>query len=357
MSSAADRLTERLPDAGIDVLLVTNLVNVRYLTGYTGSNGIALVGAATRTFITDFRYVEQAANEVDPTFDRRRSAQRLTEGLEEALPEGELRLGFEAAHMSVSEHAQLRELLPSRIELVATSGLVEELRAVKQPDEVAAIRAAAALADEAFAQLVAGGLTGHTERELALTLEYEMRRRGAEHPSFDPIVAAGAHGALPHARPRDEAVPAGELVVIDWGAQVDGYCSDCTRTLATGAIGGAAKEIYQLVLDAQLAALDEVKPGAVGRDVDSVPRAAITAGGHGEHFGHGLGHGVGLEVHEAPRLAQPSEAVLAPGNVVTVEPGIYIPGHYGVRIEDLVVVTGDGCDILTSIPKDLTVVD
>jgi len=357
MSNAADRLTERLPDAGIDVLLVTNLVNVRYLTGYTGSNGIALVGPATRTFITDFRYVEQAAKEVDSTFDRRRSAQRLTEGLEEALPEDEVRLGFEAAHMSVSEHAQLRELLPSRIELVATSGLVEELRAVKQPDEVAAIRAAAALADEALSQLVAGGLTGHTERELALTLEYEMRRRGAERPSFDPIVAAGPHGALPHARPRDEAVPAGELVVIDWGAQLDGYCSDCTRTVATGAIDGEAQEIYQLVLDAQLAALDEVKPGAVGRDVDSVPRAAITAGGHGQHFGHGLGHGVGLEVHEAPRLAQPSEAVLAPGNVVTVEPGIYIPGHYGVRIEDLVVVTGDGCDILTSIPKDLTVVD
>jgi Xaa-Pro aminopeptidase len=357
MSTAADRLIERLPDAGIDVVLVTNLINVRYLTGYTGSNGIALVGAATRTFITDFRYVEQAAKEVDPTFDRRRSAQRLTEGLEEALPEGELRLGFEAAHMSVSDHAQLRELLPSRIELVATSGLVEELRAVKQPDEVAAIRAAVALADEAFAQLAAGGLTGHTERELALTLEYEMRRRGAERPSFDPIVAAGPHGALPHARPRDEEVPAGELVVIDWGAQLDGYCSDCTRTVATGAIDGEAQEIYQLVLDAQLAALDEVKPGALGRDVDSVPRAAITAGGHGDHFGHGLGHGVGLEVHEAPRLAQPSEAVLAPGNVVTVEPGIYIPGRYGVRIEDLVVVTGDGCDILTSIPKDLTVVD
>ena len=242
--------------------------------------------------------------------------------------------------MTVSQHARLRELLPSRIEFVATSGLVEELRAVKQPEEIAAIKAAAALADEAFAQLVAGRLTGHTERDLALKLEYELRRHGAERPSFDPIVAAGPHGALPHARPRDELVAAGELVVIDWGAQLDGYCSDCTRTLATGEIDGEAQEIYQLVLDAQLAALEEVKPGVVGRDVDSVPRAAITAAGYGDQFGHGLGHGVGLEVHEAPRLAQPSEAVLVPGNVVTVEPGIYIPGRFGVRIEDLVVRHG-----------------
>ena len=356
-TGAADRLTRRLPDAGIDALLITDLVNVRYLTGYTGSSGIALVGDGARTFITDFRYVEQAAEEVDPTFDRRRAAQRLTEGVEQALPEGELRLGFEAAHMSVSEHAQLRELLPARIELIATSGLVEELRAVKEPEEVAAIKAATALADEAFAHLLAGGLRGHTERELALQLEYEMRRRGAERPSFDPIVACGPHGALPHARPRDESVRAGELVVIDWGAELDGYCSDCTRTVATGTINGEAQEVYRLVLDAQLAALEEVKPGVAGRDVDSVPRAAITAGGHGDHFGHGLGHGVGLEVHEAPRLAQSSEAVLARGNVVTVEPGIYIPGRFGVRIEDLVVVTEAGCEILTSISKDLTVVD
>ena len=354
---AADRLGERIPDAGIDVLLVTDLVNVRYLTGYTGSNGIALIGPNTRTFVTDFRYVEQAAEEVDASFDRRRSAQHLLEGVEDALGAGELRLGFEAAHMPVSEHAKLRETLPARIELVATTGLVEELRAAKQPEEVAAITAASALADEAFTQLVADGLTRNTERELALKLDFEMRRRGAERPSFDPIVAGGPHGALPHARPRDEPVRPGELVVIDWGAQLDGYCSDCTRTLATGDLDSEAAEVYQLVLDAQLAGLEEVKPGAVGRDVDSVPRAAITAAGHGEHFGHGLGHGVGLEVHEAPRLAQPSDSVLAPGNVVTVEPGVYIPGRFGVRIEDLVVVTDDGCEILTSVPKHLTVVD
>ena len=359
MSSRADRLVGLLTDTdtGVDVLLVTGPFNVRYLTGYTGSNGIAMVGPDTRVFVTDFRYVEQAAEEVDPSFERRRSSQDLLESVGDVLGPGELRLGFEAVHMSVRAHDRLRERLPDRIELVGVEGLVERLRAVKEPEEVAAIAAAAALADEAFAELIAGGLTGHTERELALRLEIEMRRRGASGPSFDPIVAGGPHGALPHGRPRDEPVCTGELVVVDWGARLDGYCSDCTRTLATGAIDSEAAEIYQLVLDAQLAAVEDVKQGAVGRDVDAVARAAITSAGHGEHFGHGLGHGVGLEVHEAPRLAQPSEAVLAAGNAVTVEPGVYIPGRFGVRIEDLVIVTEDGCDILTSISKDLTVVD
>jgi Xaa-Pro aminopeptidase len=357
VNSRADRLVGLLPDAGVDVLLVTGAFNLRYLSGYTGSNGIVLVGADTRLFVTDFRYVEQAAQEVDPSFERRRAAQELLESVGEVLGAGELRLGYEAAHMSVRAYGRLRERLPDRIELVGVEGLIEGLRAVKEPEEVAAIRAAAALADEAFAELIAGGLTGHTERELALKLEFEMRRSGATGASFEPIVAGGPHGALPHGRPRDEPVLAGELVVVDWGARLDGYCSDCTRTLATGAIDSEAADVYQLVLDAQLAAVEDVRPGAVGRDVDAVARAAITAAGHGEHFGHGLGHGVGLEVHEAPRLAQPSEVVLAPGNVVTVEPGVYIPGRFGVRIEDLVVVTDVGCEILTSISKSLTVVE
>ena len=354
----ADRLSARLPDAGIDVILVTTTVNVRYLTGYTGSNGIALVGPETRVFVTDFRYIEQAAEEVDPSFDRRRSPQHLIEGVEDAVPAGNVRLGFEAAHVSVNEHARLRELLPKRIGLVATTGLVEDLRAVKDPGELAAIRAATELADEAFAVLIAGGLIGQSERDLATALEFELRRRGAKRASFEPIIAGGPHGALPHARTRDTPIRSGELVVIDWGAQLeDGYCSDCTRTVAAGTVSDGAREVYELVLDAQLAALEDVKPGAAGREVDAVARSAIQAAGHGDHFGHGLGHGVGLEVHEAPRLAQSSETALAAGNVVTVEPGVYIPGEFGVRIEDLVVVTDDGCEILTSVSKDLTVVD
>jgi Xaa-Pro aminopeptidase len=357
LSARAERLAALLPGRAVDALLITNLVNVRYVTGFTGSNGVALVGASHRAFVTDFRYVEQAAEQVEPAFDRLRASQDLLAGIADALGEGELRLGFEEADMSVRDHARLRERLPDRIELVGVHGLVEELRAVKQPEEVAAMRAAAALAGAAFERLIAEPFVGRTERELAMTLEYEMRRAGAERPSFAPIVAAGAHGALPHAQPRPVEVGDGDLVVIDWGAQLDGYCSDCTRTVAAGHAGGHGAEIYQLVLEAQLAGLGAVAVGAAGRDVDAVAREVIDAAGHGEHFGHSLGHGVGLEVHEEPRLAQRSESVLEIGNVVTVEPGVYLPGELGVRIEDLVVVAAGGADVLTPLSKALTVVD
>ena len=357
MSSRADRLLAPLASAGADALLVTNLFNVRYLTGFTGSNAMAVIGPDIRLFATDFRYVEQAAQEVDPSFDRLPASPDLLEAITGALPEKELRLGFEEGHVTVREHARLREKLPERVELVGLHGRVEELRAVKTPAEVVAIQAASALADDAFEQFVSQGLVGRTERELALALEYEMRRRGAEHPSFDPIVAAGPHGALPHARPRDVEVPQGQLVVIDWGAQLDGYCSDGTRTVAAGSVSRHGTEIYQLVLEAQLAGLQAVAAGETGRDVDAVARQIIDAAGHGPHFGHGLGHGVGLEVHEEPRLGQRSESVLEAGNVVTVEPGVYLPGELGVRIEDLVVVSDNGCKILTRLPKELTVTD
>lgn len=357
MNIRARRAVERLPDAGVDALLVTNLVNVRYLTGYTGSNGVAVIGAATHTFVTDFRYVEQAAEEVDPGFDRPRASQDLLDAVEEALPDGAIRLGFEATHMSVRQHARLHELLPARIELVAVEGLIEGLRAIKDPGEVTRIRSAAQLADEALRQVLERGLIGRTERQVALDLEQEMRLLGAWGPSFDAIVAAARQGALPHATPRDVEIAGGQLVVIDWGARLDGYCSDCTRTVAAGKPSDEAASIYRLVLEAQLAGVQAVTPGAHGRDVDGFARAMIEDGGHGERFGHGLGHGVGLEVHEAPRLSQRSDDVLAVGNVVTVEPGIYLSGRFGVRIEDLVVVTEGGREILSSIGKELTVVD
>jgi Xaa-Pro aminopeptidase len=356
VSLRADRLSERLASAGVDATLITGPANLRYLTGYTGSNGLALVGPNTRAFVTDFRYVEQAATEVDDAFERLRATTDLFEAIEGVLPPGELRLGFETAHTTVRDHARLRELLPDRVELVGVHGLVEALRAVKEPDEVAAIRAAAALADAAFETLIAGGVIGRTERDLSVALEFDMRRRGAEGVSFEPIVAAGPHGALPHASPREVGVRRGDLVVIDWGARVDGYCSDCTRTVAAGAADGHATEIYQLVLGAQLAGLSAVAVGASGQAVDAVARGMIETAGHAEHFGHGLGHGVGLDVHEAPRLGQRSEDVLEAGNVVTVEPGVYLPGELGVRVEDLVVVGDDGPEILTGLAKALTVV-
>jgi Xaa-Pro aminopeptidase len=358
MAQRADRLIPALEEAGLELLLVSELTGVRYLTGYTGSNGLALVGAETRVFVTDFRYVEQAAEEVDPSFERIRAPQDLVAELVELLPgEGRLRLGFDDAHASVAEHARLRELLPERVELVRAGGLVEALRRVKEPGEVERIAAAARVADEALEALLAGGLVGRTERELALALEIEMRQRGASAASFEPIVAAGPHGALPHAQPREVPVERGQLVVIDWGAQLDGYCSDCTRTYATGELGGEEREAYELVRRAQQAGLDAVRAGGHGREIDREVRDIIDGAGHAEHYGHGLGHGVGLEIHEAPRLSQRSEDTLAAGNVVTVEPGVYLPGRFGIRIEDLVVVTDDGCEILTGLPKELRVVD
>ncbi len=355
MSERADRLAELLRERELDALLVTNLVNVRWLTGFTGTNGLAIVAAGgERVFVTDFRYVEQAAEQV-PGFERVRGKQDLLGDAAERLSG---RVGFDDAHLTVRAHRKLSERVEDRAELVPAAGLVEDLRAVKDAGEVEKIRAAAALADEALAVVMERGLAGRTELEVARELEDEMRRRGGEEPSFPSIVAAGAHGALPHAEPRDEEIPRGTLVIVDWGVRLDGYCSDCTRTFATGDIGDRAREAYELVLRAQATALGAVRAGADGKAVDAVAREIIAEAGHGEHFGHGLGHGVGLEVHEGPRLSQLAEDVtLAAGNVVTVEPGVYLPGELGVRIEDLVVVGEDGPEVLSSRPKGLTAVE
>ncbi|MGH2866425.1 MAG: M24 family metallopeptidase [Solirubrobacteraceae bacterium] len=356
MSDRATRLAALLPEAEVDLILVTNLVNVRYLTGYTGSNGLALVGPDARLFVTDFRYVEQAAAEVDPSFERRKDQLELFDALAAELPAGDMRIGFDDANLTVRQHARLRELLPGRVELAGAGGLVERLRAIKEHEEIEHIRAAAAVADAALMSVLEAGLVGRDEREVALALESAMREQGAQRPSFDSIVASGPRGALPHATPRDVAIRSGELVVIDWGAELDGYCSDCTRTIAAGEPPAPAREVYELVLSAQLTGLEAVRAGANGRAVDAAARAVIEAAGRGENFGHGLGHGVGAEIHEAPRLSTRSDDALQRGNVVTVEPGVYLPDQLGVRIEDLVVVTDEGCEILTSLDKALRVV-
>jgi Xaa-Pro aminopeptidase len=358
IAARSDRLAALLDERELDVLLVTDLVNVRYLTGYTGSNGLALVGVdGLRVFVTDFRYATQAEQEVDPAFARTVGLQDLLEEVAGLLPAGDLRLGYEDQHVSVRAQQRLRELLAIEVELVPAGGIVEQLRVVKDAQEVARIRAAAELADAALLRTLEDGLAGRTEREVAIALEQEMRRLGAQRQSFDAIVAHGAHGALPHANPRDAEIARGTLVTIDWGAELDGYCSDCTRTYAAGGEPGErAREIYAIVARAQQIGLDAVLPGASGREVDALARAVIDGAGHAEHQNHGLGHGVGLEIHEAPRLSKTSESTLAVGQIVTVEPGIYVPGELGVRIEDLVVVTDGGCDTLTTLSKDLTIV-
>jgi Xaa-Pro aminopeptidase len=352
--SRPDRIVDELRERELDALFVSDLVNVRWLTGFTGSSAAALIGAdGTRRFITDFRYLTQASEQVDSSFERE-IAQNLLEQAAEGLDVK--RLGFDDRKLSVHDHGKLAEHVGDDVELVAAGGLVEKLRARKDAAELDAIRRAAKLADEALEEVLERGVVGRTEQEVALDLEFTMRKRGAQAISFNPIVAAGEHGALPHAQPRDVAIPPNTLLVIDWGAMLDGYASDCTRTVATGELDPRDAEIYALVLTAQEAALAAVAPGPTGKDVDAVARDIIEAAGHAEHFGHGLGHGVGLEVHEGPRLNKQSEESLVDGMVVTVEPGVYVPGAVGVRIEDLVFVTADGHEVASTLSKELRVV-
>jgi Xaa-Pro aminopeptidase len=361
----AARLAGELGELELDALLVDSLVNVRYLTGFTGSHALALVvGEAARAklgphrFLSDFRYATQSAEQVPDAFEREIVAGELLEALASSLAPESGRLGFDDTSLTVKQHRQLAELLGQRWELVAHAGAVERLRAVKDAGEIARIRAASELADEALRTVLEDGLAGRTEQEVALELELRMRRLGAQAPSFPSIVAAGAHGSLPHAAPRAHEIPRNVLVTIDWGALHEGYCSDCTRTYATGeGISAQAREIYELVLSAQEQGLAAVVAGPNGRVLDAVAREVIERAGHGEQFGHGLGHGVGMEIHEGPRLSRtaPEQPLLA-GNVVTVEPGVYLPGVLGVRIEDLVVVREGAHEVLTSLPKALTVV-
>jgi Xaa-Pro aminopeptidase len=350
-TSRAERLAGLLAEKELDSLLVTNLVNVRYLTGFTGTNGACVVTPDERVFLTDFRYVERAENEVHG-FERVTAGRDMLGDLA-ALLRG--RAGFDDAHMSVRSFRKLEEKVREGVSLAPAGGLVEGLRAVKDEAELSAMREAARLADGVYEALRERGLAGRTEADVARWLEAELRER-SEGPSFPVIVAAAENGALPHATPRDVEIPRGTLVVVDMGALFDGYCSDCTRTFATGPLDESATQVYELVLSAQEAAVDAVRAGAECAAVDAVARERIEAAGHGERFGHGLGHGVGLEVHEAPRLAKTAEGSLEVGNLVTVEPGVYLPGEIGVRIEDLVAVTEDGREILTGFPKALTTV-
>ncbi|HEX3909522.1 MAG TPA: Xaa-Pro peptidase family protein [Solirubrobacteraceae bacterium] len=360
-----ERLAAALREREVDVLLVASPTNLRYLTGFTGSNGLALVAAdsggeaeGSHRFFTDFRYTTQSAAEVEPQFERKIVTGSLIEAAVRALDGAAGKLGFDEASVTVAEHASLAQALPEGWELVGCAGAVERLRAVKDEREIERMRAAAQLADEALRSVLEDGLVGRSERDVAIELELRMRRLGAEAPSFSSIVASGAHGALPHAHPRAEPIPRDVLVTIDWGALHEGYCSDCTRTYATGeGISAQAREVYELVLTAQQAGVEAVKAGPTGREVDAVARAVIEQAGHGEHFGHGLGHGVGMEVHEAPRLSRvESERALCAGNVVTVEPGVYLPGELGVRIEDLLVVREGGQEALNGLEKTLSVI-
>ncbi len=352
MRDRGDRLAAGLAEHELDLILVTELVNVRYLTGFTGTNGACVCGPEIRCFLTDFRYTERAAVEVEGW-----EVVTVTDDWLAGIA-GHLsgRFGFEDDHVSVRLLERLRGKLADGVEPVAAGGAVESLRRVKDEAELTAIAAASELADEVWRWSIERGLGGRSERDVARAAEARIRELGGD-PSFPAIVAAGPNGALPHAEPGERPIAQGDLVVFDMGAKLDGYCSDGTRTYAVGEPGERAREVYATVLAAQAAALGAIRAGIEGEALDGVAREAIEAAGHGEEFGHGLGHGVGLEVHEAPRLSPRSEDTLAAGEVVTIEPGVYIPRELGVRIEDLVVVTEDGCRNLSSLNKEFLLVE
>lgn len=325
--------------------------NVRYLTGLESSNSAVLVEPdGSATLFTDFRYANRARDVVGAAFVE------MPRGLIPAIGQrlAGRRIGFEEQHLP---HALYRALVDAGVDAVPTTGLVEGLRAVKDADEIAIMRRAGALSDEVFAALAKERFSGRTERELSWWVERSFREGGASGVSFDAVVAAGVNGASPHAVPGADPIRPGVLVTVDAGCVIDGYCSDCTRTFAVGEIPEALAERYALCLEAQLAGLAAVRPGVHGRDADAASRSAIEAAGLGWAYGHGLGHGVGLQIHEAPTLRRESTDVLEPGNVVSVEPGIYVPGDGGVRIEDLVLVTDDGCERLTQFTKELLTVE
>lgn len=352
------RLRARLAEAGCDALLVTNVTNIRYLTGFTGSAALLLVTPDRLVFVTDGRYRDQAAAqlaaagvEADIEIGRTADEQRT---LLTGAAAGVRRLGLESEAVTWGQQRRFATEWFPDAELVPTEGLVEELRRVKDAGEVARIQAACAIADAALAAVRHRLGESPTEAEVALELEWQMRRLGAEGPSFDTIVAAGPNGAMPHHRAGERRIAEGDLVVIDFGALVDGYHSDMTRTVAVGEISAEQQRMLDAVAEAQAAGVAAVRAGVAAKDVDEACRAVLRDAGLEEAFLHGTGHGVGLDIHEAPRVSANAPGTLADGHVVTVEPGVYLPEHGGVRIEDTVVVTAEGCRTLTLAPKDPT---
>jgi Xaa-Pro aminopeptidase len=348
-------------DPDVDALLVSSLVHVRYLTGFTGSAALLLVARdGTLTFVTDGRYATQSAEQlgaagVDADIRVGSTAAVQREALQQAAS-GLARIALEAGWVTWAQQRRYASEWFPDAELVPTEDVVESLRRTKDDGEIARIEAAARIADDALAGLLGRLHDRPTEREFAIELDQEMRRRGATGPSFETIVASGPNGAKPHHRPSDRRIEPGDGVVVDFGAIVDGYCSDMTRTVCVGAPRDAMLEkMRAVVAEAQQAGVDTVAAGTASADVDAACRRVIDAAGWADAFVHGTGHGVGLQIHEDPRVTSVAAATLAAGDVVTVEPGVYLPDHGGVRIEDTVVVTAAGCRPLTTAPKDFVI--
>jgi Xaa-Pro aminopeptidase len=354
-------LENRLARARLDALLVTHLANIRYLCGFTGSSAVLAFAGGSWALFSDGRYTEQARLEVRGAAVRVSSLPALTHAARWTAGElkaarGGGRIGVESEHLAVAMQGRLRAEFkaPSKHRLVPTSGIVEQLRILKDPEEVRSIRKAIQLACGIFPEVVKRVDSEITENALAGELEYLARLAGAEKMSFETIVAAGQHSALPHARPTRDKLGRG-FVILDYGVILGGYCSDMTRTVYAGRADQRAREIYAAVLEAQLAGISAVGPSAQAQDVDRAARRVLRKHKLDKYFTHSLGHGVGIEIHEAPRLAKGQEQKLEAGMVVTIEPGVYIPGSGGVRIEDMVLVTTTGHEVLTPTPKELLI--
>lgn len=355
VSSRIDAIRQRMAEEQVEALYIQSPTNRRYVSGFTGSAGAVVIGLHDVWLLVDFRYVDQAKVQA-PQCTLIHVDEQL-ESLASLLKEARLhRVGFEAEHITVQAHKALEAKIEA-VEWVATDKWIEKVRGIKDAAELAAMQQAIDLADNAFIHILDYMTPGRTEKEIALELEFFLRRAGAERIAFASIVASGPNGALPHAVPTDRSLRAGDLVTLDFGCVVEGYCSDITRTVAIRTADERSRELYDLVLRAQQAGVEAVRPGRIGKDVDAVARQLIADAGYGDYFGHGLGHGIGLDVHEEyPRLSKRGEVELQPGMVCSVEPGIYIPDWGGIRIEDLVVVQADGCRVLTKSDKTLLIV-
>jgi len=349
-----DALRKVLVEKDLDAALITRLVNIRYLTGFTGSNGVLLLTHDDAVLATDGRYTTQAEAQA-PDVERLITTAVMTDLVRRAASTGRVRTGFEAHDVTVEAHERLLEAVEGAT-LTALGWAVEGLRAIKDDDEIELLRRAFRAADEAFAELVATTLSGRTEKDIRTDLERRMLAHGADAASFETIVASGPNSAVPHHRPTERVVERGDFVKLDFGALVEGYHSDMTRTVVVGPPADWQREVHALVAAAQQASIDLFRPGATSADLDRAARDVIDNAGHGEHYTHSLGHGVGLEIHEAPSLRKDGTDTLAEGMPVTVEPGVYLPGRGGVRIEDTLVVRADVPESLSTSTKDLLVV-
>lgn len=351
------KLQEVLAREGLEALLVTDPANRRYLTGFTGSAGCVAVTADRAVLFVDFRYVTQAEEQASGVEVIQHGDSAIRSVGDELRKAGISRLGFEQRHVTYGSYLKFADEVGDGISLVPTDGLIERLRYVKDESELAVLRKAVEIADAAFEHILTVLRPGLTEREVAIELEMHMRRLGAKGSSFDIIVASGERSALPHGVASDRVIGKNEFVKMDFGALFDGYCSDLTRTVVIGEPSDKHREIYDIVLEAQRNAIAGIRAGITGREGDALARDVIAARGYGDRFGHGTGHSVGLDIHESPRLSRLDESVLEPGMVLTVEPGIYLPGFGGVRIEDIVVVREGGCEVLTRARKDLIAIE